>query len=76
MSVEKTFSITIKFEKDTKGLKTSGSSQGSSKTIAALSESDAEYDTIKAIVLKAINGVVPVSQGAVSAHISGSVSES
>jgi hypothetical protein len=76
MSVEKTFSITIKFERDTVGLSTSGSSQGSSKTIAALSESDDEYTTLKAIVLKRVTAVVPISQGDVSAHIVGSVVES
>jgi len=76
MSVEKTYSLTVKYEKSTAGLKTSGAEQGSTKTISALTESDHEYTELRKIILKRIAETVPVSQGVVSAHIVGEVSES
>lgn len=80
MSVEKTFSITIKFERGDIGQKhevparTRGS-EATSYTIAALSESDQGYKTLKEFVLKRLNAVVPCSQGINTAVIVGEVSE-
>ena len=78
MSVEKTYSITIEYEKDNVGQ--TGKRRGADGafedyTIGALSESDDAYTELQKVVLKRIQSVVPVSQGVNSAHISGTVSE-
>ena len=75
MSVEKTYSITIKYEKDTAGLVTQKGDIGETGTIPVLAESDPEYTEIQKKVLSAIQGTIPLSQGIVSAHIVVEVSE-
>lgn len=60
-TVEKTYSITIKYSRD----------DGKD-----LTDSDLEYTTLRAKIMKSIAETVPISQGILSAHIVGSVSES
>jgi len=75
MSVEKTFSITVKFSRDDAGGTTAKGAQGEVAVTPELAESDPEFEKLEALVLSAISGVVPISQGITSAHIVGSVSE-
>jgi len=75
MSVTKTYTLTVKYERDTAGLVTQKGAQGETGTVPVLSESDPEFEKLEALVLSAISGVVPISQGITSAHIVGSVSE-
>lgn len=80
MSVTKTYSLTIKYERGDAGSKhevparTHGA-EATSYTVPALSESDQAYKELQKIILSRINNVVPVSQGINSAHIVGEVSE-
>ena len=73
MSVQKTYSITIKYSRDDAGR--SGTVRGVAFTTPELSESDPEYVELRKVILKRLADVVPVSQGICNAHISGEVSE-
>ena len=79
MSVQKTYSISIKYSRDDAGIThdVRGSDDSfSEKTVSALSESDDEYKELQKIIVKRVASVVPVSQGNVQAQIVGEVSES
>ena len=60
MAVTKTYSISIKYSRD----------DGET-----LLETDLKFTELRKVILEAINGVVPISQGITSAHIVGEVSE-
>lgn len=81
MSVQKTYTIVIKYEKGDAGTEhqvpagTRGK-EATSYTVPVLDSGDLAYTELRKIVLKRLNNVVPVSQGITSAHIVGTVSES
>ena len=78
MSVQKTFSVTVKFFRDDAGI-THDVRRGddfSTITVPAMKDTDLEYLGLKAAVIKGITEVLPISAGVAEAQIVGEVSES
>ena len=74
MSIEKTYSITVKYSREDEGLVYERN--GVKTTQGELSEDNIGYKGVRQGILDKIAGVVPIQAGNISAHIVGSVSES
>jgi len=60
-SFNKTYTVTVKYQRD---------------DLATLTDADLRATELRKIIKARVEGVVPASQGILSAHIVGSVSES
>ena len=79
MNVQKTFSVTVKFSRDDAGITHDVRGKDgsfSSKTQAAMKDTDLEYTSLKAAVIKGITEVLPIQSGIAQAQIVGEISES